>query len=180
MKNRLGQRGGDTSEVVFEDLRVPKRALRGEEGVGFKIAMQTFDRSRPEIGAICIGVSQRALDESLRYAKERQQFGQAIAQFQAVQFILADMAVEVEAMRLLIYKAAWLIDQGATAPIVSAYAKAFGADHAMKINAVQIRRLRVHEGVPGREAHARREAPPDLRGHEPDPASREARNLLKG
>jgi acyl-CoA dehydrogenase len=102
--------------------------------------MQTFDRSRPEIGAICIGVSLRALDESLRYAKERQQFGQAIAQFQAIQFMLADMAVEVEAMRLLTYKAAWLIDQGATAPIVSAYAKAFGADHAMKIttDAVQI------------------------------------------
>ncbi len=140
MKDKLGQRAADTSEVVFEDVRVPKDALLGAEGTGFKIAMQTFDRSRPEIGAICIGVSQRALDESLRYAKERQQFGQPIAQFQAIQFMLADMAVEVEAMRLLTYKAAWLIDQGTTAPIVSSYAKAFGADHAMKIttDAVQI------------------------------------------
>jgi len=140
MKNKLGQRAADTSEVVFEDVRVPKEALLGAEGTGFKIAMQTFDRSRPEIGAICIGVSQRALDECLRYAKERQQFGQPIAQFQAIQFMLADMAVEIEAMRLLTYKAAWLIDQGTTAPIVSSYAKAFGADHAMKIttDAVQI------------------------------------------
>jgi len=79
MKNKFGQRAADTSEVVFEDLRIPKSALLGEESVGFKIAMQTFDRSRPEIGAICIGMSQRALNESLRYAKERQQFGQLIA-----------------------------------------------------------------------------------------------------
>jgi acyl-CoA dehydrogenase len=102
--------------------------------------MRTFDRSRPEIGAIAIGVSQRALDEATRYAKERQQFGQPIAQFQAIQFMLADMAIDVEAMRLLTYKAAWMIDEGAAAPIVSSYAKAFGADHAMRItiDAVQI------------------------------------------
>jgi acyl-CoA dehydrogenase len=140
MKNKLGQRAADTGEVVFEDVEVPKQALLGAEGEGFKIAMKTFDRSRPEIGAIAIGVSQRALDEATRYAKERQQFGQPIAQFQAVQFMLADMAIEVEAMRLLTYKAAWMIDQGAGASIVSSYAKAFGADHAMRIttDAVQI------------------------------------------
>ena len=154
--------------MVFEDVRVPKDALLGAEGTGFKIAMQTFDRSRPEIGAICIGVSQRALDGSLRYAKERQQFGQPIAQFQAVQFMLADMAVEIEAMRLLTYKAAWLIDQGTTAPIVSSYAKAFGADHAMKIT------------TDAREADAGRQAPADLRGDQPDPTGRDCRNLLKG
>jgi acyl-CoA dehydrogenase len=140
MKNKLGQRAADTGEVVFEEVEVPKAALLGEEGQGFKIAMQTFDRSRPEIGAIAIGVSQRALDESVRYAKERQQFGQPIAQFQAIQFMLADMAIEVEAMRLLTYKAAWVIDGGAPASIVSSYAKAFGADHAMRIttDAVQV------------------------------------------
>jgi acyl-CoA dehydrogenase len=140
MKNKLGQRAADTGEVVFEDVEVPRSALLGEEGQGFKIAMQTFDRSRPEIGAIAIGISQRALDESLRYAKERQQFGQPIAQFQAIQFMLADMAIEVEAMRLLTYKAAWMIDSGAPVSIVSSYAKAFGADHAMRIttDAVQI------------------------------------------
>jgi len=80
------QRAADTAEIVFEDVRVPKSALVGEEGHGFKIAMRTFDRSRPEIGAIAIGVSQRALDESVRYAQERQQFGQSIASFQAIQF----------------------------------------------------------------------------------------------
>jgi acyl-CoA dehydrogenase len=140
MKDKLGQRAADTGEVVFEDVRVPKEALLGREGEGFKIAMRTFDRSRPEIGAIAIGISQRALDESVRYSKERQQFGQPIAQFQAIQFMLADMAIEVEAMRLLTYKAAWMIDQGAMASIVSSYSKAFGADHAMRIttDAVQI------------------------------------------
>lgn len=140
MKNKLGQRAADTAEVVFEDVTLPKSALLGAEGEGFKIAMKTFDRSRPEIGAIAIGVSQRALDEATRYAKERQQFGQPIASFQAIQFMLADMAIEVEAMRLLTHKAAWMIDAGAPAPIVSSYAKAFGADHAMRIttDAVQI------------------------------------------
>ena len=140
MKNKLGQRAADTGEITFEDVRVPKSALLGDEGEGFKLAMRTFDRSRPEIGAIAIGVSQRALDECTRYAKEREQFGQAIAQFQAIQFMLADMAIEIEAMRLLTYKAAWMLDAGAPASIVSSYAKAFGADHAMRIatDAVQI------------------------------------------
>ena len=137
---KLGQRAADTAEVVFEDVEVPKSALVGAEGEGFKIAMRTFDRSRPEIAAIAVGISQRALDESLRYAKERHKFGQPIAQFQAIQFMLADMAIEIEAMRLLTYKAAWTIDQGAAASIVSSYAKAFGADHCMRIttDAVQI------------------------------------------
>ncbi len=140
MKHKLGQRAADTAEIVFEEVRVPRKALVGEEGQGFKIAMRTFDRSRPEIGAIAIGVSQRALDECVRYSQERQQFGQPIANFQAIQFMLADMAIDVEAMRLLTYKAAWMIDQGAPASIVSSYAKAFGADHAMRIttDAVQV------------------------------------------
>jgi acyl-CoA dehydrogenase len=140
MHGKLGQRAADTGEIVFEDVEVPKSALLGVEGQGFRIAMQTFDRSRPEIGAIAIGISQRALDEAVRYAKERQQFGQPIAQFQAVQFMLADMAIDIEAMRLLTYKAAWMVDSGAAASIVSSYAKAFGGDHAMRIttDAVQV------------------------------------------
>ncbi len=140
MKDKLGQRAADTGEVVFEEVKVPRRALVGEEGQGFKIAMQTFDRTRPEIGAICIGIAQRALDEATKYALERQQFGQSIANFQAIQFMLADMAIDVEAMRLLTYKAAWMIDQGAPASIVSSYAKAFGADATMRIttDAVQV------------------------------------------
>jgi acyl-CoA dehydrogenase len=140
MRNKLGQRAADTAEIVFEDVRVPKDSLLGAEGEGFKIAMRTLDRSRPKIGAGATGISRRALDECTRYAKERRQFGQPIAKFQAIQFMLADMAIEIEAMRLLTYKAAWMIDQGAVAPIVSSYAKAFGADHAMRIttDAVQI------------------------------------------
>ena len=140
MHNKLGQRAADTGEVVFEEVKIPRRALVGAEGEGFKIAMQTFDRTRPEIGAIAIGIAQRALDEATKYALERQQFGQAIANFQAIQFMLADMAIDVEAMRLLTYKAAWMIDQGAPASIVSSYAKAFGADATMRIttDAVQV------------------------------------------
>jgi acyl-CoA dehydrogenase len=106
MKNKLGQRAADTGEVVFEEVRVPKDALLGTEGDGFKIAMRTFDRSRPEIGAIAIGVSQRALDEAVRYAKERQQFGQPIAQFQGVKHQLADMATAIEPARGLFWYAA--------------------------------------------------------------------------
>lgn len=140
MTGKLGQRCSDTAEVVFENVRIPRSGLLGEEGQGFKIAMQTFDRTRPLIGAICIGITQRALDESTKYALERQQFGQPIANFQAIQFMLADMAIDLEAMRLLTYKAGWLIDTGQRSPIVSSYAKAFGADRAMQatIDAVQV------------------------------------------
>ncbi len=140
MHGKLGQRAGDTAEIVFEDVRVPKEALLGEEGEGFKYAMITFDRSRPSIGAIATGIAQRALDESVKYAKQRQAFGQPIANFQAIQFMLADMAIEIEAMRLLTYKAAWLVDQGQTRNVLSSYAKAFAADACMRIttDAVQI------------------------------------------
>jgi acyl-CoA dehydrogenase len=140
MKGKLGQRASDTAEIVLEDAKVPASALVGAEGEGFKIAMQTFDRTRPQIGAISIGVVQRALDESRKYALERKQFGQAIAEFQAIQFMLADMAIDLEAMRLLTYKAGWLVDNGARSPVVSSFAKAFGADRAMEActNAVQI------------------------------------------
>jgi len=140
MHGKLGQRAGDTAEVTFEDVRVPASALLGEEGQGFKYAMITFDRSRPSIGAVAAGIAQRAMDESVRYAKQRSAFGQPIANFQAIQFMLADMAIEIEAMRLLTYKAAWLVDQGQARNPLSAYAKAFAADACMKIttDAVQI------------------------------------------
>jgi acyl-CoA dehydrogenase len=140
MKGKLGQRASDTAEIVLEEVKVPASALVGQEGQGFKIAMQTFDRTRPQIGAISCGVVQRALDECVRYALERRQFDKPIAEFQAIQFMLADMAIDLEAMRLLTYKAGWLIDNGARSPIVSSFAKAFGADQAMKhcVNAVQI------------------------------------------
>ena len=140
MHGKLGQRAGDTAEIVYEDVRIPKSALVGREGEGFKYAMETFDKSRPEIGAIAIGVSQRALDECLSYSRQRTAFGQPIANFQAIQFMMADMAIELEAMRLLVYKAAWMVDRNELPNVVSSYAKAFSADACMKIttDAVQI------------------------------------------
>jgi acyl-CoA dehydrogenase len=140
MHGKLGQRAADTGEIIFDELRIPASALVGSEGEGFKYAMATFDRSRPEIGAIAVGISQRALDECLKYSRQRSAFGQPIANFQAIQFMMADMAVDIEAMRLLTYKAAWLVDNGQVPNAISSYAKLFGADACMKIatDAVQI------------------------------------------
>ena len=140
MHGKLGQRAADTGEIFFEDLHIPSSALVGKEGDGFRYAMATFDKSRPEIGAIGIGIGQRALDECLKYSRQRTAFGQPIASFQALQFMMADMAIEVEAMRLLTYKAAWLVDRGEMPNAISSYAKAFAGDACMRIttDAVQI------------------------------------------
>jgi acyl-CoA dehydrogenase len=140
MHGKLGQRAADTSEIVYDELRIPLDAMVGQEGEGFKYAMGTFDRSRPEIGAIAIGVSQRALDECLKYSRQRHAFGQPIASFQAIQFMMADMAVNTEAMRLLTYKAAWMVDRGEVPNAISSYAKLFSSEACMKIttDAVQI------------------------------------------
>jgi acyl-CoA dehydrogenase len=139
-ENKLGQRASNTCDVIFEDVRVPRSALLGEEGKGFVIAMKTFDRSRPWIAAGAAGVIRRALDESRGYALERKTFGVPIAQHQAIQFMLAEMAIKYEATRLLCHKAACMVDQGRLDSVVSAYAKAFGADSAMAVttDAVQI------------------------------------------
>lgn len=140
MHGKLGQRAADTGEIFFEDLHIPVSALVGREGEGFKYAMATFDKSRPEIGAIAIGIAQRALDECVKYSGQRTAFGQPIAAFQAIQFMMADMAIDLEAMRLLTYKAAWLVDRGEMPNAISSYAKAFAADACMRItiDAVQI------------------------------------------
>jgi acyl-CoA dehydrogenase len=140
MHGKLGQRAADTGEIVYDEVHIPSSALVGEEGEGFKYTMATFDRSRPEIGAIASGVSQRALDECIKYSRQRSAFGQPIANFQAIQFMMADMAVNIEAMRLLTYKAASLVDQGEAPNVIASYAKLFGADACMKIttDAVQI------------------------------------------
>ncbi|TMA27191.1 MAG: acyl-CoA dehydrogenase [Deltaproteobacteria bacterium] len=139
-EDKLGQRASDTSDVLFEEVKLGKEHLVGEEGQGFKIAMKTFDRSRPWIAAGACGIMRRALDECRRYALERKAFGQAIAQFQAIQFMLAEMAMKYEATRLLMWKASWSIGQGKLDAIESSYAKAFGADSAMAVatDAVQI------------------------------------------
>jgi acyl-CoA dehydrogenase len=139
-EDKLGQRASDTAAVHFEDVKVPKANLLVPEGHGFKLAMETFNQTRPDIGAMATGLMQRCLDESVAYARERQAFGQAIIEHQMVQAMLADMAIGVEATRLLYQKAAWNLDNGVRDPIVSSYAKAFGADRAMQsaIDAVQV------------------------------------------
>jgi acyl-CoA dehydrogenase len=139
-EDKLGQRASDTSDVIFEEVKLGKAHLLGEEGAGFKVAMKSFDRSRPWIAAGACGIMRRALDESRRYALERKAFGQPIAQFQAIQFMLAEMAMKLEATKLLMYKAAWSIGQGKLDAIESSYAKAFGADSAMAVatDAVQV------------------------------------------
>jgi acyl-CoA dehydrogenase len=139
-EDKMGQRTSNTTDVIFEDVKLPKNALIGEEGGGFKVAMKSFDRSRPWIAAGATGIIRRALEESRNYALERKTFGVPIAQHQAVQFMLAEMAIAYETTRLLTHKAAWMIDQGKLDSIVSAYAKAYGADAAMRVttDAVQI------------------------------------------
>jgi acyl-CoA dehydrogenase len=139
-ENKMGQRCSNTTDVIFEEVRVPARNLVGVEGEGFKLAMRTFDRTRPWIAAGASGLIRRALDESRRYALERKTFGVPIGQHQAVQFMLAEMAIAYESTRLLCHKAAWGIDTGQPDSIVSSYAKAYGADAAMRVatDAVQV------------------------------------------
>ena len=135
----MGQRCSNTTDIIFEDVRVAAEAVIGEEGDGFKVAMKTFDRSRPWIAAGAAGIIRRALDESRNYALERKTFGVPIAQHQAVQFMLADMAIAYETTRLLCTRRR-RDRRGQARPIVSCYAKAYGADAAMHVStdAVQI------------------------------------------
>jgi acyl-CoA dehydrogenase len=139
-EHKMGQHASDTATVILEDVKVPAANVLAKEGEGFKLAMMTFDRTRPDIGAAACGIMRRALDECVAYAQERQTFGTAIANHQAVQFMLAEMAMKYEATRLLVQKAAWLMDNGQFSALVSAYGKAFGADSAMAVatDAVQI------------------------------------------
>jgi len=139
-ENKMGQRASNTTDVIFEDVKLPKSALVGTEDGGFKVAMKTFDKSRPWIAAMATGVIRRALEESRDYSLERKTFGVPIAQHQAIQFMLAEMAIAYESTRLLTHKAAWMVDKGDLSSIVSSYAKAYGADAAMRCttDAVQI------------------------------------------
>jgi acyl-CoA dehydrogenase len=138
--DKMGQHASDTAEVVFEDVKVPARNLLGQEGIGFMIAMKVFDRSRPGTAAGAVGVAQRALDECVKYAKERTTWGKPLWQHQVIGHMIADMAIEVEASRLLVWKSAWAVDAGERNTTAAAYAKAFAADTAMKIttDAVQV------------------------------------------
>ena len=138
--DKMGQRATDTSAVAFQDVKVPAANRLGEEGDGFKIAMRTLDHTRPGTASGAVGVAQAAYDYAVQYAKERVQFGQPIAINQGVNFLIADMATEIEAARLLAWQAAWLLDNGERATLKSSFAKRFAADTAMKVttDAVQI------------------------------------------
>ena len=138
--DKMGQRSTDTSALAFQDVKVPVSNRLGEEGEGFKIAMMTLDRTRPGTAAGAVGVARAAYEHAVEYAKERVQFGQPIAINQGVNFLVADMAAEIEAARLLCWQAAWLLDQGDRGTLQSSYAKRFAADTAMKVttDAVQI------------------------------------------
>ncbi len=139
-ENKMGQRCSNTVRVSFDEVRVPKRNLIGADGQGFRIAMATLDASRPLTAIIAVGIARAAYEHALAYAKERKQFGAAIATFQAIQFMLADMVTEIEASRLLTYRSSALLDAKLRASIESSMAKRFAADTAMKVttDAVQI------------------------------------------
>jgi butyryl-CoA dehydrogenase len=142
--NKMGIRGSLTSEVLLRDCRIPKENLLGQEGQGFKIAMMTLDGGRIGIAAQALGISQAALDESIKYSKERVQFGQPIGAFQAVQWMIANMATEVEASRLLTYHAAWCYDQGLPYSKEAAMAKLFASETASRQTN---RAIQVHGGI---------------------------------
>jgi acyl-CoA dehydrogenase len=139
-EDKMGQRASDTAAVHFEQVKVSGANLLAPEGEGFKLAMETFNQTRPDIGAMATGLMQRCLDESVAYARERKAFGVPIGEHQLVGAMLADMAIRTEATRLLYQKAAWNLDHGVRMPMASAFAKAFGADAAMQcaIDAVQV------------------------------------------
>ena len=140
-EDKMGIRGSATRELIFDNCRVPKENLIGREGHGFMIAMKTFDKSRPMVAAQAVGIAQGAYEEAARYTKERRQFGKPISAFQAVQFMLADMATQIEAARALVMATARMIDAGAKRYAKeSAMCKVFASDMAMKvtIDAVQI------------------------------------------
>ena len=139
-ENKMGQRCSNTTTVTFDRVRVPVSNMIGAEGDGFKIAMTTLDASRPMTAIIAVGIARAAFEHSTGYAKERKQFGKSISDFQAVQFLLADMATNIEAARLLTLRSARLFDSGIPASLHSSMAKRFAADMAMQVttDAVQV------------------------------------------
>ncbi len=143
VEKKLGINASSTAELLFEDCRIPAENLLGEEGKGFRIAMETLDGGRIGIAAQALGIARAALEASIRYAREREQFGQAIAKFQAVQFMISDMATEIDAARLLTHRAAYLKDKGVSHSSESAMAKLFASEVAMRVTT---KAIQVHGG----------------------------------
>ncbi|MCM2277038.1 MAG: acyl-CoA dehydrogenase family protein [Oligoflexia bacterium] len=136
----MGQHASDTREVIFEDVKIPEKYRLGNEGDGFRIAMSAFDHTRPPVAIGAVGLARRAMDEAIQYAKTRKTMGTPIAAHQAISFMIADMAKDIEAGRGLCYKAAWMIDNGQRNTKFAAFAKSFCADMAMRVatDAVQV------------------------------------------
>jgi len=140
LEDKLGLRGSHTAEIILEDCRIPKENLLGEKDMGFIGAMNILDRGRTAIGAMSVGIARGALEDSIEYSKQRQQFGRPIGKFQAIQWKIADMATEIDAARLLVYRAAFLEDQNVRFSKEAAMAKLFASEMAMRAarNAIQI------------------------------------------
>ena len=173
-ERKLGIKGSPTTELYFENCRIPGDRIIGEPGTGFKTALRTLDHTRPTIGAQAVGIAQGALDAAIAYTKDRKQFGKSISDFQGVQFMLADMAMKVEAARLMVYSAAARAERGEPAlgfisvgVEVLRLRRGHGGHHRRR---AAVRRRRLHAGLPGRADDARRQDHPDLRGHQPDSA----------
>ncbi|MGK2955861.1 MAG: acyl-CoA dehydrogenase family protein [Solirubrobacterales bacterium] len=139
-EDKMGQRASNTATVTFNDVEVPAENLIGEENRGFKLAMMTLDRTRPGVAAMAVGIARAAFEAAVAYSKERQQFGVPIAMHQAIQFLIADMAVKVDAARLLTWHSGVQLDQGLSNTLTSSEAKRFAADSAMEVttDAVQV------------------------------------------
>ncbi|UTI65787.1 acyl-CoA dehydrogenase family protein [Paraconexibacter antarcticus] len=139
-EDKMGQRASNTATITFNDTEVDAKYLIGEENKGFKLAMMTLDRTRPGVAAMATGIARAAMEFAIDYSKERVQFGVPIAMHQAIQFMIADMATEIEASRLLTWQSAVLLDQGKRNTLQSSHAKRFAADTAMKVttDAVQV------------------------------------------
>ena len=139
-EDKLGIRTSITTELIFQDCKIPVENRLGKEGEGFKIAMKTLDGGRIGVAAQALGIASAALDHAIRYSKERQQFGKPISAFQAISFMMADMAMKIDAARLLVYRAAWLKQTGQEYGTEAAMAKCFASDVAMEVttDAIQI------------------------------------------
>lgn len=143
VENKVGQCASDTVDLVFNNCKVPAERLLGKEGEGFAIAMSGLDAGRIGIAALSLGVAQAALDEAIKYAKQRKQFGQAIAQFQGLQWIIADMAMDVEAARLLVLNAADMKERGENCTMAASMAKCFASE---MVNRVTSQAIQIHGG----------------------------------
>lgn len=140
-ERKMGIKGSPTTELYFEDCRIPGDRIIGEPGTGFKTALASLDHTRPTIGAQAVGIAQGALDAAIAYTKERRQFRRPVSDFQGVQFMLADMAMKVEAARLMVYSAAARAERGERGlSFISSATKCFASDVAMEVttNAVQL------------------------------------------